>query len=138
MTQRKVVLTTRALPSVQPGDTVISFNYDSLIDNAMLHFCPHWHPITGHGLKFDDVLGGGPPNKSKVFPSGVTLLKPHGSVTFRYRDLPVLAKPEIRYVGMHGGIQALTMSMSPGWEPMIVPPSTQKVGHRYFLKSLTD
>ena len=67
-----------------PGDTIVSFNYDSLVDDALLAFCPHWHPLTGYGIQFDDVLGGTLSGKQFILDSDVTLLKPHGSVTFSY------------------------------------------------------
>jgi hypothetical protein len=120
---------------IKPGDTILNFNYDSLADDALLHFCPHWHPVTGHGFKFDDVFGGALPNKAKVFQSQVMLLKPHGSVTFRYK-LGDSNETLIRLVGLIKGIQPLHMPMADGWEPFIVAPSTSKSGHDRYMKNI--
>lgn len=59
--------------SLQRGDTVISFNYDLLMDSAMEKNLPGWTPRAGYGLKTaagGESPGGEPP---------VYLLKPHGS-----------------------------------------------------------
>jgi hypothetical protein len=119
----------------RPGDTVINLNYDCLADDALFHFCPYWHPVTGHGFKFDDIFGGALPKKAKIFQSSVLLLKPHGSVTFRYKiknDHETL----IRLVGLTGGIQPLGMPMADGWEPFIVAPSTSKSGHHTYMENI--
>ena len=52
---------------IKPGDTIINFNYDCLADDALLHFCPYWHPVTEHGFEFSDVFGGALPDKAKIF-----------------------------------------------------------------------
>ena len=120
---------------MKPGDTIINFNYDCLVDDALLYFCPYWHPVTGHGFKFDDIFGGAHPHKSKIVPSQVLLLKPHGSVTFRYKvsnDEVTL----IRLVGLTKGIQPLPMPMTDGWEPFIVAPSASKLGHSGYMKNI--
>jgi len=120
---------------INSGDTIINFNYDCLIDDALLHFCPYWHPVTGHGFKFDDIFGGAHPKKAKIVPSQVLLLKPHGSVTFRYKvtnDKATL----IRLIGLTKGIQPLPMPMIDGWEPFIVAPSTSKLGHSGYMKNV--
>jgi len=120
---------------IKPGDTILNFNYDSLADDALLHFCPHWHPVTGHGFEFDYVFGGALPNKAKVFQSQVMLLKPHGSVTFRYK-LGDSNETLIRLVGLIKGIQPLHMPMADGWEPFIVAPSTSKSGHDRYMENI--
>jgi hypothetical protein len=120
---------------IKPGDTVINFNYDCLADDALLHFCPYWHPVTGHGFKFDDIFGGALPDKAKIFQSHVLLLKPHGSVTFRYKPANG-SKTLIRLVGLTKGIQPLPMPMDGGWEPFIVAPSTSKLGHSEYMKNI--
>ncbi len=120
---------------IKPGDTIINFNYDCLADDALLHFCPHWHPVTGHAFKFNDLFGGALQEKAKIFQSQVLLLKPHGSVTFRYKvknDNETL----IRLVGLTGRIQPLSMPMADGWEPFIVAPSTSKSGHHTYMEHI--
>ena len=120
---------------IKPGDTIINFNYDCLADDALLHFCPYWHPVTGHGSKFNNLFGGALPEKSKIFQSQVLLLKPHGSVTFRYK-VNNDNKTLIRLVGLTGGIQPLPMPMTDGWEPFIVAPSTSKSGHHTYMENI--
>ena len=117
------------------GDTIINFNYDCLADDALLHFCPFWHPVTGHGFEFNDLFGGILPKKAKIFPSQVLLLKPHGSVTFRHK-LKNGNKTAIRLVGLISGIQPVPMPMAGGWEPFIVAPSTSKSGHHAYMENI--
>lgn len=121
---------------LKPGDTIVSFNYDCLIDDALLYYCDYWHPLTGYGFRFDDVLGGTVSGKAKTFQSRVLLLKPHGSATFRYKDSPETGGTLIRYLGLVSGIQPLPMRMAEGWDPLIVPPSTSKRGHQQFMQAL--
>ena len=120
---------------IKTGDTIVNFNYDCLMDDALLHFCPYWHPVTGHGFNFNDLFGGAPPEKAKIYQSQVLLLKPHGSVTFRYK---VKNENEtlIRLVGLTGGIQPLPMPMADEWEPFIVAPSTSKSGHHTYMQNI--
>lgn len=63
--------------SLAQGDTVISFNYDLLMDTAMELKSPYWEPSSGYGLPASAGAAGGTGATcpgSKVF-----LLKPHGS-----------------------------------------------------------
>ncbi len=120
---------------LKPGDTIINFNYDCLVDDALLHFCPYWHPVTGHGFTFNNIFGGALPNKAKIFQSQVLLLKPHGSVTFRYK-VKNSNETVIRLVGLIVGIQPLPMPMGNEWEPFIVAPSTSKSGHHAYMEKI--
>ena len=36
--------------ALDPGDYIITFNWDSLMADALIHFCPFWYPSTGLGL----------------------------------------------------------------------------------------
>jgi hypothetical protein len=56
---------------ILPDNTIMNFSYDCLADDALLYFCPSWHPLTGHGFNFNDVIGGTPPDKAKIFQSKV-------------------------------------------------------------------
>jgi len=120
---------------IKPGDTILNFNYDCLVDDVLLYFCPFWHPVTGHGFEFSKIFGEALPNKAKIFPSKVLLLKPHGSVTFRYK-ITNNKGTLIGLVSLVKGIQPLSMPMADGWEPFIVPPSTSKLGHDSYMKSI--
>lgn len=62
--------------ALKPGDAVISFNYDLLMDCAMELNCPDWDFEAGYGFQASVAAG---PKRSPRAPSKVTLLKPHGS-----------------------------------------------------------
>lgn len=65
---------------LRPGDCVISFNYDLLIDNALIQHCPVWYLDDGYGLPGFRII-----DKHTFYPvnlkrhSKVHLLKMHGS-----------------------------------------------------------
>lgn len=122
--------------SARPGDTFISFNYDTLLDDALLYGCDFWHPLTGQGIDFRKTVGGTIPKKAEVFNSRVLLLKPHGSATYRYRRKH--EKTTYALVGLVAGIQPLTMRVAEGWEPLIVAPSRRKAGHRKHMSRILD
>ena len=63
------------------------------------------------------------------------MLKPHGSVTFRYKATEN-NETLIRLVGLAKRIQPLPMPMADGWELFIVAPSTSKSGHGHYMKSI--
>lgn len=115
---------------LKPGDTIISFNYDCLIDDALLYFCNLWYPHTGYGISFNKIEGDFPPYKTQPRESEVLLLKPHGSVTFRRKN------KKIMLLGLVNGIQPLTMSFSGGWKPFIVSPSSLKKTHTKYLEKI--
>ena len=123
---------------LRSGDSVVSFNYDSLIDDAMLYYCSGWHPLTGHGVEFDDVYGEIVTKKAAKFESSVLLLKPHGSVTFRYNDAESQPETKLRYIAFSSGLSPLNMSMAGGWKPLIVPPSTSKSSHQKYMNRVLD
>lgn len=62
--------------SLAESDTVISFNYDLLMDIALYLNSPYWEPGSGYGLRAVLARLGAPPPASG---SKVLLLKPHGS-----------------------------------------------------------
>jgi hypothetical protein len=39
----------RLATALEPGDYIVSFNWDSLMADALLYFCPFWYPRTGFG-----------------------------------------------------------------------------------------
>lgn len=74
----------RLVSSLEPGDTVVSFNYDPLIDTA-LQASGRWHPATGYGLHVRGILTETEdPFLTRLPPpdSQVVLLKPHGSMNW--------------------------------------------------------
>lgn len=72
----------RLVSSLQPGDTILTLNYDTLLDSALVN--SGWDPAVGYGL-----IGGKAKitwTRAKVAPSqalaGVKLLKLHGSLNW--------------------------------------------------------
>jgi hypothetical protein len=97
------------------GDTVISFNYDLIMDIALLR-SNVWHPSTGYGWRNPDVIG----IENNITESNVTLLKLHGSTnwykskTFKLpnlgskyssKDFSFDSKPSISVVSPENSIQ---------------------------------
>lgn len=39
----------RLAMALEPGDYIVTFNWDSLMADALLYFCPFWYPRTGFG-----------------------------------------------------------------------------------------
>jgi hypothetical protein len=69
---RPVALYERLVKLLQPGDTVITFNYDLAIEKA-LHEAGLWRISTGYGFAIEDEQP----------PSPVEVLKLHGSMNWR-------------------------------------------------------
>jgi len=96
---------------LEPGDVVISFNYDCLIDDAMMYWCPFWYPRTGYGVPIEAIWGWVPVNKREQQESGVFLLHPHGSILFR-TDWSMASNqggiPTILLLGLEAGFQKLS------------------------------
>lgn len=70
----------RLAENLCPGDTIISFNYDLLIDNALLS-TGKWQPTKGYGIDCR-LLSTEEFNIS--FPQKIKLLKLHGSLNWLY------------------------------------------------------
>jgi len=76
--------------NLAPGDAVISFNYDLLIDYAMIARCPYWNIAKGGygGIEFDiwtHAFGKGEGEaliEGRPIPSAVQLFKLHGSLNW--------------------------------------------------------
>jgi hypothetical protein len=71
---------------LRPGSTIITFNYDPLLEYALGHLDSvgiSWKPSTGYGLRFEGEFSTG---ELKVMPaeseSNVQLLKLHGSMNW--------------------------------------------------------
>lgn len=64
---------------LEPGDYIIDFNWDSLMADALLYFCPFWFPRTGFGpWRLAAIMANGP--KVHIVQSLVQLYHIHGSV----------------------------------------------------------
>jgi hypothetical protein len=68
--------------SLQPDDTLITFNWDTLLDRALWD-SGHWQPDTGYGIAFGYVLDGKwRRTPRKVKKSRLRLFKLHGSTNW--------------------------------------------------------
>lgn len=65
--------------NLEPLDYIISFNWDTLIDDALLYACPFWYPYTGYGVKIGGLQGEFS-NKKYFIESLVHLFHLHGSI----------------------------------------------------------
>lgn len=64
---------------LEPGDYIIDFNWDSLMADSLLYFCPFWFPRTGFGpWRIASFMPRGP--KIYAIQSLVQLYHIHGSV----------------------------------------------------------
>jgi hypothetical protein len=63
--------------SLQPGDTLMTLNYDTLMDNALVE--AGWSPQKGYGFQSKVIYNGNKPKKYSPNLRNVKLLKPHGS-----------------------------------------------------------
>jgi len=64
---------------LDPSDYIITFNWDTLIDDALLYECPFWYPYTGYGVPVVG-LGGEFFNKVHHIQSLLDLFHIHGSI----------------------------------------------------------
>ncbi len=100
---------------LEPGDVVVSFNYDCLIDDALMHLSPHWFPSTGYGVPIEAIWGYVPDEKQAPRESKITLLHPHGSILFRTDWSPMdegRGPPAILLLGVNVGLQVLSTPTS--------------------------
>ncbi|MBM7855887.1 hypothetical protein JOC37_002309 [Desulfohalotomaculum tongense] len=116
--------------SLQPGDVVISFNYELLMDNALMA-TKSWYPGDGYGVKCNLL-------SSEVFTadnsSAVHLLKLHGSLNWLYctrcRQLFTAvetAGENIRFICNHSSRVLCThMGCRHPLIPIIIPPTMMK------------
>jgi hypothetical protein len=105
----------RLAGSLDGLDTVISFNYDCVVEESLRVNCPAWNPRHSYGIKFKnadysywDYQAKGNRRDRRNF---VRLLKMHGSMNW-YRD--------------GDGISLSPQAYLPGAEHAIVPPQWQK------------
>jgi hypothetical protein len=71
----------RLAEGLEPGDDIIDFNWDSLMADMLLYFCPFWFPRTGLGPwpgPLAPIMASGP--KALIVQSLVPLYHIHGSV----------------------------------------------------------
>lgn len=126
--------------SLDRGDTVISFNYDLLMDSALYLNCPCWNPGTGYGI---NALAAGDDNSRPSPGSGVLLLKPHGSFNWvACKDcgrLYVLPFDQAGAALRQPSFTAL-IPEPPGHrlERLIIPPSLKKDVHGKAMQQIWE
>jgi len=86
--------------NLEPSDYIITFNWDTLIDDALLYECPFWYPYTGYGISIVGLQGD---FLNKVFEisSLVHLFHLHGSIGL-YEPIDEKYKGGIVVVGKRG------------------------------------
>jgi len=85
---------------LEPGDYIITFNWDTLIDDALLYECPFWYPLTGYGVPVLNLRGEFY-NKKYPINSLVHLFHIHGSIGL-YEPVEKKYKNHIVVVGPQG------------------------------------
>lgn len=80
--------------NLEPLDYIISFNWDTLIDDALLYECPFWFPYTGYGLNMVGLQGDFF-NKIHQIQSLIHLYHIHGSIGL-YEPLDEEVRKKIR------------------------------------------
>ncbi|MBU0609515.1 MAG: SIR2 family protein [Armatimonadetes bacterium] len=103
--------------ALKPGDAVISFNYDTLIDSA-LRLCAPWRPEEGYGVRVvdSDKCWQSRTRRGRPAREGIKLLKMHGSLNW-YRPDP--ARPEIVLAPPPYDPQRITI-IPPMWNKPII------------------
>lgn len=130
---------------LEPGDFIISFNYDSLIDDALLWNCQYWYPMSGYDIAFDHYHGSSIEGKEKPILSRIFLYHPHGSLLFKYAEEVHSKRGNYNYLlllGLINGIQAVGINrmqheiegMKYTLKTMVVPPDSKKDKFKYYLK----
>ena len=70
--------------NLRPGDAIISFNYDCLMDDTLRRECPGWSARDGYGVEAPvGYRDWSPQGTTEGAPSCVHLLKMHGSLNWR-------------------------------------------------------
>lgn len=70
---------------IEKGGNIITFNWDTLLDEAMFN-TQRWNYETGYGTEFEKVVYKTAPENSRSFESQNLILKPHGSINW-YADI---------------------------------------------------
>ncbi|MFZ5644279.1 MAG: hypothetical protein ACOY46_11875 [Bacillota bacterium] len=122
---------------LHPGDTVISFNYDLLMDTALCTSAL-WNPRTGYGFRAqaEENAVGIDPDRSQVL-----LLKPHGS--FNWVTCRACARVYVMSPSMFDDPDNWEYSTSVEFEPeshdlerLIIPPSVKKNVHGKIMQQI--
>jgi hypothetical protein len=100
--------------SLEPGDYIINFNWDTLMADAMLFHSHYWFPVTGFGLNGVYPLMR-PGQKRQPLNSLVNLFHVHGAVClFEWIDEGSDANPRLLYLGPSAYAQGDTLAAMMG------------------------
>jgi len=110
----------KLVKQLSKGDTIISFNYDLIVDSSVWKN-RNWSEVGGYGFPCFKLLKDNKENLSELEkPSDILLLKPHGSLNWRTYAPPIL--PIFRW----------------NKEPDFTSPSRAKSFHERLLDTRTE
>jgi hypothetical protein len=134
----------KIISRAQPGDTLITFNYDTLIEESLRHVkSPYWDPSDGYGLAAGGHKKGWSKNwreqrKSEAKSgSEVKLLKLHGSLNWTlYNNDSVRLKPKPYVVRTRKRVPVYESCaiLPPGWHKRIDKNPFKKLWREARLK----
>ena len=116
------------LQRIRPGDTIITFNYDTVIEESIPNRGPHWDPYDGYGFKASGVTLDWARRWRRVRnrvgsrKSQFQLLKLHGSINWTlYKTNKVRLKPRPYVVRARKGAPVFDKCsvLPPGWHKRI-------------------
>lgn len=132
--------------ALRPGATLITFNYDPLLEYALRHVSGiSWNPSNGYGLCFDGEFSDGQITDIPYAPdSNVELLKLHGSINWlvfadKWPNRPRFLL-RLRKGSFHGPGALLQVEKATGrvLRPLFVPPKPAKDYEVFGLTSLWE
>jgi hypothetical protein len=90
----------RLAKMLEPGDYIINFNWDTIVDDALLYESPYWFPTTGYGVPAFGLQG---KINNKQFPikSLIEQFHIHGSVAL-YEPLDASLREKVKQVMVIG------------------------------------
>lgn len=110
---------------LQPDDSIVTFNYDPLLEIAVRHVAREqgsqlrWYEGDGYGVR---VIPMGAPPQEVQGQSNVLVLKLHGSVDWLYRTGEAPKPPFSALRAIPESFRGQGVIVHDGMRPMIVPP----------------
>jgi hypothetical protein len=130
-----------------PGEYVISFNWDVLIDEAMYR-TGKWSYRDGYGIPFSDIrYSDGENDEEKLNIQNITssnvIIKPHGSINWykkRDSEAPIFLGLQLQDIGLRGGttmMQDAGISIESEFYPTgMIPPGSKRRGYEPIWKAM--
>ena len=124
--------------TLRPGSTILTFNYDPLLEVALGHLRAHgieWNPLDGYGIALQELGHSSPPAAE----SNVQVLKLHGSMNWLVPVASPANRPfrllRIRPGSLRG--QGRLVEREEGiMRPVFVPPGPKKDYEAYGLEQV--